>query len=220
MIPKLWRRLRSFFIAAFLMAGLGVVIVLLIDRHVTSVGGPQCYETMDRLPYNKVGLLLGTSKFTKQRRENPHYIYRIDAAEKLFKAGKIEYILASGDNSKRAYDEPTQMKADLVMRGIPADRIVLDYAGFRTLDSVVRAQKIFQQEKFTIISQRFHNERAIYLAQSRGIQAVGFDAEDVAALEGLRTKLREKFARTAAFLDLNVWHRQPRFLGEPVMIGR
>lgn len=204
------------------VGGLAIVlgaVTICIDRHIASLARLYCYDSTSLIPANKVGLLLGTSKFTKRGNENQHYRNRIDAAAGLFKAGKIEYILASGDNSRRSYDEPTQMKADLVAFGVPADRVVLDYAGFRTLDSIVRAQKIFGQQKITIISQRFHNERAIYLAQSQGIEAVGFDAPDATAFYGFKTKLREKFARVAAFLDLHLWSRQPKFLGEPVLIG-
>lgn len=207
------------------LAIVGVLLIVLavailgIDRHIANVARPFCYDSALSIPTNKVGLLLGTSKFTKRGNENQHYRNRIDAAAALFKVGKIEYILASGDNSRRSYDEPTQMKADLVALGVSADRVVLDYAGFRTLDSVVRAQKIFGQQKITIISQRFHNERAIYLAQSQGIEAVGFDAPDATAFYGFKTKLREKFARVSAFLDLHLWGRQPKFLGEPVSIG-
>ena len=211
-----WRKI-------LLVMGLPLVAIglmtLWIDCHIARVARPFCYDSAASIPANKVGLLLGTSKFTKRGNENQHYRNRIDAAAALFKSGKIEYLLASGDNSRRSYDEPTQMKADLVALGVPADRVVLDYAGFRTLDSIVRAQKIFGQQKITIISQRFHNERAIYLAQSQGMEAVGFNAPDATAFHGFRTKLREKFARVAAFLDLHVWGRQPKFLGAPVPIG-
>jgi len=215
-LTRHWRK--ALWIAGLFVIMLGVVMIC-IDRHIANVARPFCYDSTASIPTNKVGLLLGTSKFTKRGTENQHYRNRIDAAVALFKAGKIEYILASGDNSRRSYDEPTQMKADLVALGVPADHVVLDYAGFRTLDSVVRAQKIFGQQKITIISQRFHNERAIYLAHSQGIDAVGFDAPDATAFHGFKTKLREKFARVAAFLDLHLWGRQPKFLGEPVLIG-
>lgn len=202
-----------------LIVMLGIVAILGIGAHIAAVARPYCYDSVGALPANKVGLLLGTGKYTKRGNENQHYLYRIDAAEAAFKAGKVQYILASGDNSRRTYDEPSQMKADLVARGIPAERIVLDYAGFRTLDSVVRAKQIFGLSQMTIISQRFHNERAIYLARHQGIEAIGFDAADATAYNGFKTKMREKLARVAAFLDIHVWHRQPKFLGEPVVIG-
>ena len=134
---------------------------------------------IQKLPNEKVGLLLGTSKILKSGWKNLYFFNRIDAAEQLYKSGKIMYILISGDNSTKDYSEPEDMQAELLKRGIPADKIVLDFAGFRTLDSVVRAKEIFGQNSFIIISQKFHNERAVFLAQHYGIKAYGFNAKDV-----------------------------------------
>jgi SanA protein len=112
-----------------------------------------------------VGLVLGTSQYLKNGYLNWYFKYRIEATVELYKKGKIDFILVSGDNSHKNYDEPTAFKNELIKRGIPADQIYLDYAGFRTLDSVVRAKEIFGQTSITIISQKFHNERAIYWSQ-------------------------------------------------------
>lgn len=126
-------------------------------------------------------------------------------------------VVISGDNSREGYNEPEDMKSELMLRGIPEDKIYLDYAGFRTLDSVVRMEKIFGQKSFTIISQKFHNQRAIYIAYAKELQVVGYNAEDVNAYSGFKTQLREKFARVKLFLDL--WTgKNPKFLGEPVII--
>lgn len=134
------------------------------------------FDDVNSIPKNKVGLLLGTGKYAANGNINLFYKYRIDAAVKLYNAGKIEFILVSGDNSRKDYDEPSDFKNDLIARGIPEDKIVLDYAGFRTLDSVVRAKEIFGQTSITFISQKFHNQRAIYLAEHYDIKAVGFNA--------------------------------------------
>ena len=163
------------------------------------------YNTTESIPYNKVGLLLGTGKKLSNGNLNLYYKYRIDAAVTLFKANKITYILISGDNSKTNYDEPTEMKNDLILQGVPANKIILDYAGFRTLDSVVRSQVIFGLDKITVISQEFHNERALYIAKQKGIEAVGFNAKSVTARYGFKTQLREKLARVKMILDLGVW---------------
>lgn len=178
----------------------------------------QLYSKVDAIPKNKVGLLLGTSKYMPKGGINPYYAYRIDAAVALFNAGKIDFILISGDNAHISYNEPNTFKKDLVKRGIPADKIVLDYAGFRTLDSVVRAKAVFGQEHITIISQQFHNERALYIAQHFDLNAIAFNAQDVSNRYGLKTQIREYFARFKAFFDilLNV---QPKFLGEQIVIG-
>lgn len=175
------------------------------------------YQNIDSIPQNKAGLLLGTSKLLRSGIPNQYFQNRIQATVDLYKAGKIEVVVISGDNSREGYNEPEDMKSELMLRGIPEDKIYLDYAGFRTLDSVVRMEKIFGQKSFTIISQKFHNQRAIYIAHAKGLQAVGYNAEDVNAYSGFKTQLREKFARVKLFLDL--WTgKNPKFLGEPVII--
>ena len=175
------------------------------------------YQNIDSIPQNKAGLLLGTSKLLRSGLPNQYFQNRIQATVDLYKAGKIEVVVISGDNSREGYNEPEDMKSELMQRGIPEDKIYLDYPGFRTLDSVVRMEKIFGQKSFTIISQKFHNQRAIYIAHAKGLQAVGYNAEDVNAYSGFKTQLREKFARVKLFLDL--WTgKNPKFLGEPVII--
>ena len=175
------------------------------------------YQNIDSIPQNKAGLLLGTSKLLRSGLPNQYFHYRINETVVLYKDGKIEVVVISGDNSRKGYNEPEDMKSELMLRGIPEDKIYLDYAGFRTLDSVVRMEKIFGQKSFTIISQKFHNQRAIYIAYAKGLQAVGYNAEDVNAYSGFKTQLREKFARVKLFLDL--WTgKNPKFLGEPVII--
>lgn len=160
---------------------------------------------------------MGSGKFLKSGYINLYYQYRIDATLALYKAGKIDYILVSGENSSRNYDEPTTIKNDLIEGGIPENRIVLDYAGFRTLDSVVRSKLVFNLESVTIISQLFHNERAIYLANKNGIKAVAYNAKDVNKHYGFKTKLREKLARVKMVLDL-IFRKEPKFLGEKIDI--
>ncbi|WP_348704537.1 vancomycin high temperature exclusion protein [Tenacibaculum sp. 190524A02b] len=175
------------------------------------------FSDTNRIPKNKVGLVLGTSKYLIDGRINLYYKYRVEAAASLFKSGKIEFILVSGDNGTKSYDEPTSFKEDLISKGVPEDKIFLDYAGFRTLDSVVRASKVFGQESITIISQRFHNERALYLAKHFTINAVGFNARDVSGRYGLKVQLREYLARVKLFVDILVGV-QPKFLGKKINI--
>lgn len=167
---------------------------------------------------NRVGLVLGTSKYYKGGGLNLYFQYRIDAAVTLFNADKIDYILVSGDNGSMSYNEPITIKKELIKRGIPEEAIFLDYAGFRTLDSVVRAKEVFGQDEITVISQQFHNERAIYIAQNHGINAIGFNAKDLEGTNGLRVKLREYLARTKAFLDI-LFGVEPKFYGERIEIG-
>ena len=175
------------------------------------------FSKTENIPKNKVGLLLGTSKFLRNGNINLYYRYRLDAAIKLYNSGKIEYIIISGDNSSKNYDEPTDFKNDLIKSGIPESKIFLDYAGFRTLDSVVRIKEIFGQNSVTIISQQFHNERAIYLAEHFNIKAFGFNAKGISGRYGLKVKLREYFARVKVFVDI-IFKVQPKFLGKKIKI--
>lgn len=177
------------------------------------------FDNVEDIPYNKVALLLGTAPVTPKGLHNFYFDYRIDAAEKLYKAGKVDYFIVSGDNSKKGYDEPQWMLDSLMVRGIPAEIIYCDYAGFRTLDSVVRTKAIFGQDSITIVSQKFHNERAVYLAEHYGINAVAYNAQDV---EWLDKKLqiaifRESLARVKMYLDM-LTGKQPKFLGDKIEI--
>jgi SanA protein len=169
----------------------------------------------DELPATKVGLVLGCSELVAGGRKNLYFERRIAAAAELFHAGKVRYLLASGDNSRADYDEPSAMQRALVAAGVPASRIVLDYAGFRTLDSVLRAKQVFGLHELTVVSQRFHNERAVYLARAHGLRAYGYNARDVNGPAALRTRLREIVSRVVAVLDVEVLHSTPHFSGPP-----
>lgn len=176
---------------------------------------PYIYNNVDSLPYNKVGLILGTSPYFG----NLYFKNRIDAAILLFFAGKINRIIVSGDNHLEGYDEPTMMKKVLVARGIPDSCIILDYAGFRTLDSIVRCKEVFGQNEFTIISQAFHNERALFIAEKFGVHAIAYNADDVSKNYGIKTTIREYFARVKCIIDLYILHTQPHFLGEKIQVN-
>ena len=173
------------------------------------------YSDVTKLPSKKALLLLGTTKYLSSGGINYFYKYRIDATVKLFKAGKVKAIVVSGDNGDKSYDEPTMMHDDLVARGVPSKYITLDYAGFRTLDSIVRAEVIFGLKDYIIVSQRFHLERAIYIAHAKGQNVLGFVAKDFKnTIWAKRMEQRELLARAKAFLDLYVWDREPRFYGK------
>ncbi|MFT6383648.1 MAG: SanA protein [Bacteroidia bacterium] len=195
-----------------------LLLVLLLNYKVKHDVKESMYDNITETPSKKVGLLLGTAKYVKGGWINLYYTHRITAAVELYKAGKIEYILISGDNGRESYDEPTLMREDLMAAGIPESAIYLDYAGFRTLDSVVRCKRIFGELDILVISQQFHNERAVYIARAKGMQAIGYNAQDVNAKYGFKTRIREYLARTKMFLDL--WFgKEPKFLGEEIQIG-
>ncbi|MFW6313737.1 MAG: SanA/YdcF family protein [Spirochaetota bacterium] len=176
------------------------------------------YREIHEVPVNKVGLLLGTSQFGVDGHPNPFFTNRIRATAELYRAGKIEFVIASGDNEHLSYNEPLQMKKALIAEGVPEEAIVLDFAGFRTLDSVVRAAAVFGQTRLTIISQEFHTQRALYIARHYSLEAVAYRARSVPGYRGLRMHGREFLARTLAVLDLHVLRTEPRFLGEPIPV--
>ncbi len=175
------------------------------------------YRDAAKIPYNKVGLVLGTARHQVGGGINPYYQSRIDATLKLYQSGKISYVLVSGDNGSIYYNEPNTIKKDLMAGGIPENKIFLDYAGFRTLDSMVRARIIFGLDSVTVISQEFHNERALFIASHKDLYAIGFSAQDVEGSRGFKVQLREYFARVKVFLDL-IFNTQPRFYGNRIEI--
>jgi len=200
-------------IAAILLLG-----VLTCNLAVSQGSVSRLYSDVEKLPDNKVGLVLGTSKFLSDGSENLFFTYRLRAAAELFKAGKISAIIVSGDNRMENYNEPRMMKRELVKLGVPAEKIHFDFAGFRTLDSVVRCKEVFGQSSFTVISQRFHNERALFIARKKGIDAIAFNAQDVGLQAGFKTNMREILARVKVVFDLYVLNTQPKFLGEKIEI--
>jgi SanA protein len=172
-------------------------------------------DDVSKLPAAKVGLVFGTSDRYKGR-ENKYFRYRIDAAVEVWNSGKVETLIVSGDNREEDYNEPKKMKVALIKEGVPEDRIVCDYAGLRTLDSVVRAKKIFGAKKILVISQQFQNERAIYLAQANEMEAYGLNAQDVDFKAGFKTQFREIGARVKMWLDVNYLDTKPTHLGDKV----
>ncbi len=194
-----------------------ILLLLICDQLIVQDSMGKTYSDISLIPENKVGLVLGTSRKLAVGGLNPYYTNRIDATVQLYQARKIEFVLVSGDNSSRYYNEPHAIKKDLVQGGIPEDKIYLDYAGFRTLDSMVRARFIFGLDSVTIISQKFHNERAIYLAEKKGLKAIGFNATDLSGSPGYKVRFREYFARVKVFIDLAL-NTQPRFYGEHIDI--
>ena len=213
-----WRRWLLRAGQTVLALGLAAAAVV-IYANVTAVWAShgRTFTDVARVPHTRVGLVFGTTDRVNGR-ENLYFRYRIEAAEKVWKAGKLDTLILSGDNRSPYYNEPGKMKQALVGRGIPADRIVCDYAGLRTLDSVVRAKEVFGTESILFISQRFQNERAIYLAKANGMKAYGFNARDVETHAGIKTKLREVGARVKMWLDVNFLNTRPRHLGGKVML--
>ena len=202
-----------------LAVGLIPIIFLIASNMVIVKSTTTCiYTDVNAIPQNDIGLVLGTSKYATGG-INLYFKYRIEAAAELYFSGMIKHIIVSGDNHVQGYNEPEQMKQSLVKLGVPAERITCDYAGLRTLDSVVRLKKIFMVNKATIISQRFHLQRALFIAKHYHIDAIGYCSKDVNANYGRNTNIRELFARSKAVLDLYLLHTKPRHLGAEIKIA-
>ncbi|MGD9419127.1 MAG: SanA/YdcF family protein [Verrucomicrobiota bacterium JB025] len=203
---------------ALAVATLGIItmVAVIAYANITAFWASRgrIFTEVSQLPTTPVGLVFGTTHQVDGR-ENLYFRYRIDAAAEIFHAGKVRTLIVSGDNRTPYYNEPARMREALIERGVPPDRIVRDFAGRRTLDSVVRAKEIFGVTDILFISQRFQNERAIYLAKAHGISAIGFNTRDVENAAGFKTKLREVGARVKMWLDVNFLHTRPQVLGDP-----
>ncbi len=189
------------------------------DRHVEHSATGRVYDDLAALPHREVAVVLGTSKYSRGRL-NSFYTGRIRAAAELYHAGKVDGILVSGDNGTASYNEPAEMRADLIALGVPAEHITADYAGFRTLDSIYRAGDVFGLDSYTIVSQPFHIERALYLADQKGHDAIGYGARGPQGVHFQRNRAREVLARAKAVLDVEILHVGPKYLGDPVYVKR
>jgi SanA protein len=212
----MWRKFLLAIAALMVLCAASLFVARIM---VSRAARDRTYTDVYSVPHRHVGLVLGCPKKVLGGWPNPFFENRIAAAADLYFHNKVDYLVVSGDNHVQSYDEPVDMKNALVEKGVPPDRVYLDYAGFRTLDSVIRVKEIFGQDNVTIVSQNFHNQRAIFLANHHGVDAIGFDALDVAPQYALKTELREQFARVKAVLDVYLFHKQPHFLGQRIQIG-
>jgi len=199
----------------FILVFTGLLAGFLLDRYISYTSDKHIYTEIKDLPQKKAALLLGTAKYVAKGKKNYFYVYRIRAAVALWKAGKVKAILVSGDNETKYYNETARMQKDLIKAGVPKKYIALDYAGFRTLDSVVRAEAVFDLEDYIIVSQKFHLERALFIAKAKGQKVIGFAAKDIAGTKAAnKMMVREFLARVKAFLDVYILGTKPRFYGK------
>jgi len=212
------KKLFNFIITFTVLFGLIYLWLIYNNNSIAKEASSLIYSQVEKIPAKKAALVLGTAKYLRGGQINYYFKYRIDATVELFKAGKIRAIIVSGDNGSKDYDEPTTMRDDLVARGIPIEYIRIDYAGFRTLDSIVRAEAIFDLEDYIIISQQFHLERAIYLAHAKGQKVIGYVAKDFKnTVWAKKMEHRELLARAKAVLDVHIGV-EPKFYGKKVKV--
>jgi SanA protein len=220
--PTFWSRANRARLAIILtLVSLAAVgLMMCADYACQRAAGGRIFGVISAVPEREVGLVLGTSRETRHGKVNLHFNQRIAAAAALYRAGKVRHLLVSGDNHIASYDEPDDMRAALIAAGVPAAAITCDYAGFRTLDSVVRAKEVFGLSQCTIISEEFHCPRALWIAQRHGLDAIAFAAPDVGLKSwSLRADVREQLARSWCAVDLYLLHRGPKFSGprEPIL---
>ena len=190
------------------------LLILTCNLWVVQSTNQLVYRNSDQVPENQVGLVLGTSNKLTDGSPNPYFENRIRTAAELYKKGKVKHILVSGDNNDQYYNEPLNMRNALMEHGVPSSAITLDYAGFRTLDSVVRCKKVFGQHQVTIITQPFHSYRALFISRYHDIDAVAMTTREVPLSLSFKVRARELLARTVAIWDLYVAHKGPKFLGQ------
>lgn len=189
------------------IVGVLAIIMAVCDRMVDHAAKNKLYETVEDVPHRKVGLVLGTSPIsTWNGRRNYYFDHRIKAAADLYNAGKVEWLVVSGGdyrNTENGYDEPVAMRDSLMKQGVDSVRIILDYDGTRTLNSIAKMRDVYRQDSIIIISQKYHNERALYQAKHLGIDAIGYNAKTPGRRTSWwRNRGREVLARVKLFIDI------------------
>ena len=217
--PRKRSRLCTWLRRLVLAGGCAMAMLLLLigvaELWTWGVSSGKCHNSPTDCTADSVGLVLGCSKYIRRGYRNYFYLKRMEAAADLWKSGRVRCIIASGDNRAMNYNEPRDMRRSLIALGVPADRIVCDFAGICTYDSVVRANRIFGANRLIIVSQESHAERAVAIARHMGIEAEGLNARRFAITRRaqLRAWLRERAARVAMMYDF-LTSRTPRHMGK------
>ncbi len=198
----------------FLALTVSILAVVFSNLWIITSTSEHVFSDLSKLPDNRVALVLGTSNKTTSGQVNPYFQKRMETSADLYRMGKIDHLIVSGDNRTRYYNEPMEMRKALIKLGVPQSKITLDYAGLRTLDSVVRCKKIFGQDKIIIITQPFHSYRALFISNYYDMDAVAMVTAEPDVNYSFKVRIREYFARTKAVLDLYILKTAPRFLGD------
>lgn len=192
-----------------IMCFLAILFVVGANVAVRKFTEGKTYDSVISIPPNSYGLLLATSPITPGGAHNFYFDNRIQSAYELYKAGKIDTIIASGGDYTKTHkfgcDEPKSIRDSLVAKGIPNDRILLDYEGTRTIHSVYKFGQITDMDSVTFISQKDHNERAIFLStwKANTGQVIGYNAKPSHIRRNrIKNTLREYLARVKMFYDI------------------
>jgi len=206
-----WRALLGLTVLAAVLAAVG-------NKWVVNNSKAYVYSNWAQLPANDVGLVFGTSPYTREGAPNPHFKGRIAAAVELYQLGKVKHLLVSGANPDASYNEPRKMWQALTAAGVPAAAISMDFAGLRTFDSMARAQQVFGLTQVTLITQEYHAYRAVFIGKKLGMQPVAYAAPGEESGPAFRPFAREVFARVQAILDIFLLETRPKFLGAPEVL--
>lgn len=204
--------MRKLLIIPFLLLFFLFIFLLSLDLWISYKTDNKIYHSIQEMPKRDIALVLGTSKYIGKTL-NSYYSHRVEAAQHLFHENKVNALLLSGDNAHRSYNEPWTMKRDMLKAGVPEENIFLDYAGFRTLDSIIRAKEVFNADKFTIVTQGFHCERALFISEYHNIDAICLAVKSPTGIDNFKIRMRETLARMKAFIDIYILNQQPKFLG-------
>lgn len=215
LIPHLKLLARRALLLVFLIGFIAAACLAWIEYNTRT----QLYSDIQQLPKRPLGLVLGTSPWQRSGDPNLFFQTRMQAAADLYHAGKVKALLVSGDNRHVEYNEPIEMRNALIELNVPDDKIILDYAGFRTLDSVMRADLVFGQKDVTIISQGWHNKRALYIANQQHMNAVAYNAANPPWRYSLRTLVREYPAKLWMLIEVHIMGQQPTHSGPPEPIN-
>lgn len=216
-----WRILRAILMVLGTLVLLAAALLLVTNLWVLGQTGERIEHKLAQCPAEQVGIVFGTSHWTRSGRRNPYFEARMSASASLLRLGRVEHLLLSGDNRTLSYNEPIAMWRDLRGREVPEAAMTLDYAGFSTFDTLARAREVFGVERALLITQGWHLPRALFIAESMGIEAQGCAVVEHDAKGQWRLAAREWVARLAMLGDLYLWKREPHFLGprEPLDIS-
>lgn len=193
------RVLKNIFRFTVLSIEIGFLLISLGNAWVFALTNGRTYTKISKIPPREVALVLGTSPKMRSGVSNPYFTKRMDATALLYHHGKVRKIIVSGEKSK-GYNEPGAMKNYLVYQeGVPEEIIIEDPKGFNTYKSILRCKDVYKENNIIIVSQGFHNLRALFFARNNNMNALGFDAQDVSKPESYyRNQFREILARMVA----------------------
>jgi len=184
--------------------GLATVILFIVFSNfwIISVSKNQIFDSIENLPLIDTAIVFGTTKSRIGGGTNPFFENRMNAAAKLYHGNKIKTLILSGSKELKYYDETNDMKIALVELGVQSRDIILDTLGIRTLDTVWRSKYIYGATSVILVTQEYHAHRAVYIANSMGLDVVCYTADFPSSSSFFKTRIREILARPKAVLDL------------------